>query len=210
MTETRSTKVLERVATVLLAIAAVATAWSSYQATRWNGEQAALGSRASALRIQSTSAADEANSAREIDIATFIQWVDAQAAEDDELADFYRGRFRPEFESAFAAWLETSPLTETDAPTSPFVMPDYRLAAAERAADLEEQADALSAQMRRAIQRSGNYVLAVVLFSVALFFGGMSTKLESFRLRGVLLGLGCAVLVGTVAWLVTMPVVFNV
>ena len=27
-------------ATVLLAVAAVATAWSSYEATRWNGEQA--------------------------------------------------------------------------------------------------------------------------------------------------------------------------
>ena len=27
-------------ATLLLAVAAVATAWSSYQANRWNGEQA--------------------------------------------------------------------------------------------------------------------------------------------------------------------------
>ena len=210
MTETRSTKVLERVATVLLAIAAVATAWSSYQATRWNGEQAALSSRASALRIQAATAADEANSVREIDIATFIQWVDAHAAEDDRLADFYRGRFRAEFDVAFEAWLATSPFTNDDAPNSPFAMPDYQLASAEQAADLEQQADALSAQMRRAIQRSGNYVLAVVLFSVALFFGGMSTKLESTRLRIVLLGIGCAVLVGTVVWLVTMPVVFTV
>ena len=31
---------VEIAATVLLALAAVATAWSSYQATRWNGEQA--------------------------------------------------------------------------------------------------------------------------------------------------------------------------
>jgi hypothetical protein len=30
----------ELAATILLAAAAVATAWSSYQATRWNGEQA--------------------------------------------------------------------------------------------------------------------------------------------------------------------------
>ena len=37
---------VEIVATVLLALAAVATAWSSYQATRWNGEQTKAWSRA--------------------------------------------------------------------------------------------------------------------------------------------------------------------
>lgn len=31
---------LELLATLLLAVAAVATAWSSYQSSRWSGEQA--------------------------------------------------------------------------------------------------------------------------------------------------------------------------
>ena len=43
---------IEIVATVLLAVAAVATAWSSYQANRWNGEQAKAASRANALAHQ--------------------------------------------------------------------------------------------------------------------------------------------------------------
>ncbi len=42
----------EVVATLLLAVAAVATAWASYQATRWNGEQARATSRTNALRIE--------------------------------------------------------------------------------------------------------------------------------------------------------------
>jgi hypothetical protein len=44
---------LDLVAAVLLALATVATAWSGYQASRWNGEQAKAFSRASALRIES-------------------------------------------------------------------------------------------------------------------------------------------------------------
>src|SRR5262245_20959118 len=47
---------LEIVATVLLAVAAVATAWASYQATRWNGEQSKAASRTNALRIEAARA----------------------------------------------------------------------------------------------------------------------------------------------------------
>ena len=46
----------ELVATVLLALATVATAWSGYQASRWNGEQAKAFSRANAPRIESSKA----------------------------------------------------------------------------------------------------------------------------------------------------------
>jgi hypothetical protein len=47
---------VEIVATVMLALAAVATAWSSYQATRWNGEQTKTASRVNAVRIDAARA----------------------------------------------------------------------------------------------------------------------------------------------------------
>jgi hypothetical protein len=45
---------MEVVATVILALAAVATAWSGYQASRWHGEQAIAFSRANAARVDAT------------------------------------------------------------------------------------------------------------------------------------------------------------
>ena len=33
----------------------------------------------------------------QVDIATFIQWVNTTATDEPELADFYTARFRPEF-----------------------------------------------------------------------------------------------------------------
>jgi hypothetical protein len=47
---------IEVVATVLLAVAAVATAWSGYQATRWNGEQAKASGTTNRLRIEAARA----------------------------------------------------------------------------------------------------------------------------------------------------------
>jgi hypothetical protein len=53
-------------------------------------------------------------------------------------------------------------------------------------------------------------VLGVVLFAVALFFAGMSTKLRERRLQVVLLALGATVFLGTVVWLATLPVSISV
>lgn len=197
-------------ATVLLALATVATAWSGYQASRWNGEQAAAAGRANAARIESTRASGLADAQTQVDVATFTAWVDAYARGEDRLAAFYRRRFRPEFAPAVDAWVATRPLRHADAPLTPFAMPQYTLAAREEAARLAAAADDQSARVRLYIQRSTNYVLAVVLFAATLFFAGMSAKLPSPRLRLALLVMGVVVFAGALVWIATSPVSVSV
>jgi len=197
---------LELVATVLLALATVGTAWSGYQASRWNGEQAKASARASAARIESAKAAGTANAQKQVDVAVFTAWADAYAQDQAKLAAFYFARFRKEFRPAAEAWIATRPLQNPRAPLTPFAMPQYRLAAEGEATALEAKAERLAAQARVDVQRSTNYVLAVVLFATVLFFAGMSTKLSVPALRRVLLGFGVVVFVGTLLWIVTSPV----
>jgi hypothetical protein len=122
------------------------------------------------------------------------------------LAAFYFRRFRREFKPAVRAWLGTRPLANPRAPLTPFAMPQYRLAARTEAEGLDRRAEGLSDQLRRNIQRSTNYVLGVVLFAVALFFAGMSTKLRSAGPRMALLVVGVVVFAGAAAWIATSPV----
>jgi hypothetical protein len=193
-------------AAVLLAFAAVATAWSSYQATRWNGEQAKTSGKVNKTRLEAARASGLANAQQQVDVATFMQWVDSYARDETALVTFYRERFRPEFKPAFEAWIATKPLLTEGAPRTPFVMPQYRLAARVQADRLDQAAEVLSAEVRRDIQRSSNYVLGVVLFAVSLFFAGMSTKLTSAGPRKALLVVGCLLFVGTVIWIATFPI----
>jgi hypothetical protein len=193
-------------ATILLACAAVATAWSSYQATRWNGEQAKTSGSVNKTRIEAARASGLANAQQQVDVATFMQWVDAYARDEAALVSFYRARFRPEFKPAFNAWTATKPLETEGAPLTPFVMPEYRLAARAEADRLDQTAEELAAEVRQDIQRASNYVLGVVLFAVALFFAGMSTKLTAPGSRKALLGVGWVLFVGTVVWIATFPV----
>jgi len=200
----------ELLATILLAVAAVATAWSSYQSARWSGVQANDYSAANAARIESTRAATEAGQQTQVDVLTFTQWVDAYARHETRLADFYFQRFRAEFKPAVEAWIATRPLRNAGAPATPFAMPRYHLAATAESRSLLAKAEATAAAARQANQRSDNYVLAVVLFAAALFFAGISTKLSEPGQRLFVLGLGYLLFLGTAVWLATFPVTVSV
>jgi len=201
---------IEIFATLLLALAAVATAWSGYQANRWNGEQVKAGSRTNALRIDAARAQGLSEAETQVDVATYIEWVKAYAAEDEVLQDFFEARFREDFRPAFDAWLATDPFEDPDAPLTPFKMEEYQPASRTEAARLDAAAAASAEVVQRNLQRSANYVLAVVLFAVTLFFAGVSTKLDSRRMQVVLLTAGWAVFLGTVLWLLTFPVSISV
>jgi hypothetical protein len=200
----------ELAATVLLAMAAVATAWAAYQSARWHGEQAKAQSASIAARVESTRTANVANRQAQIDVALFTQWVDAYARDETELAGFYRKRFRTEFQPAFKAWVATRPRTNRSAPLSPFAMPQYDLAATAQADRLEGQAGAFSEDVGRFIQRADDYSLTVVLFAASLFFAGISTRLHSPTARIVVLGLGYALFLGSLIWIATFPVSLSV
>jgi len=199
---------VELFATILLALAAVGTAWSTYQSTQWRGEQAVANSRASTARIESSDASTRAGQLTQIDIATFTEWVNATVAGNSRLADFYRQRFRAEFVPAFDAWLAAKPLTNPKAPPTPFALPQYQLADAADAKRLSAQADLQSSRANRANQRADKYMLAVVLFAASLFFAGMSTKLHSPRQQEVLLVIGGVTFVATAVFVATFPIMF--
>ncbi len=210
MSEARGDRLarLEVIATILLAFATVATAWSSYQASRWNAEQAKAAAGANVLRISSAKSDALANTETQIDVGTFMSWADAYAQHETRLSAFYLERVRPEFKPALEAWIETQPLRNARAPRTPFVMPQYHVAARDDAERADEQAGAFTARALRDVQRSTNYILCAVLFAAALFFAGMSARLASTTLRRILLAIGVVVFFATVAWLATFPVSF--
>ena len=80
----RHDRTIELLVTVLLAIATVATAWSSYQSARWSGVQTINFSRANAARVESTAQSTLAGQQTQLDVATFIAWTGAYAASDED------------------------------------------------------------------------------------------------------------------------------
>ena len=94
---------IEIIEAVILALVAVATAWSGYQATRWDGRRVALYSEANHFRVDAEMLATLAGQERIYDNEGFNAWLAATLDGKKELAQFYERRFRPEYRPAFTA-----------------------------------------------------------------------------------------------------------
>jgi hypothetical protein len=196
----------EIVATILLGLTALATAWSGYQASLWDGIQSSNYTQASALRTQGSLKHTEANQFRLGDLSVFENFIDATLDGDTELANFYRQRFRDEFEPAFAAWTALDPLTNPDAPPSPLAMPEYRLADDQESEDLTARAEAKFKEGEDANNYSDTYTAATLFFAAALFFAAISERFSYVRARASLLGFAVVGLIGGTALMLTQPV----
>lgn len=185
---------VEIVATILLALATLATAWSGYQAARWGGVQAASYSQAGALRTESTRASTQAGQLTQIDIGLFTNWVNAYAASDQRLIEFYQERFRDEFMPAFEAWVALEPVKNPGAPKSPFAMPEYKVELQEEADRLASEAEKKFSEGSEANQISDNYVLNTVFLASVLFLAGIQSRIKAIPMRLLLDLLALAIL----------------
>ncbi len=182
-------------AAVVISLAATMTSWVGFQAALWDGEQASHYARAGSARVAATAALTAGGQLQTADLLMFQGWLNAAAQDEPALKNFYRQRFRPEFGTAFEAWIQTQPLTNPGAPESPFVMPEYQSTLLAEARRQQRRADDLFNQGQRDNDIGDRFVRATVLLAVALFFGGIGQTFKSTTIKGVLVALAFVVCV---------------
>jgi hypothetical protein len=213
---------IELVATIIMAAAAILTAWAAFQSAKWSGIQAIEFSRGNAARIESTRLDTAAGQQASIDVDVFLAWVGAVAEErqaegvspepgeiyrptEGTLSAFYFERMRPEFRPALEAWIETDPLVDEDAPRTPFEMDQYVLAAAVEAQQKLTEAGEHTDAALTANQNSDNHVLMAVALALAIFFAGVSSKLAAVRNRQFAILLSAVIFLGAGTVLAFLP-----
>ena len=132
---------------IVLAIVAVAAAWSGYQSTRWGGVQAQRYTQASGKASKSTSASTLAGQHTLYDLNLFNQWLNTHAAETAQLAESLpEPRFRTKDSGPHSrpGW-QRDPFSNPNAPPGPLYMPEYKVEEEEDAKKLEAEAARCSA-----------------------------------------------------------------
>jgi hypothetical protein len=179
-------ELLEIAEALILAIVAISTAWSGYQAALWTGHQSELYGQASKLRVQAEGSATYANQERLYNASTVVEWLKAEEHGDKKLADLFERRLLPEFRPAFEAWKNTDPVNNPNAPPGPQSMTVYRSSKTEEAARLNDQATEVFERGTRDRQLSDEYVRVTVTLATVLLLMAISQR---FKTRGVRLGL---------------------
>lgn len=173
----RVDRIVDIATVVLISLAALGTAWCTYQSARWSALQALYYSKANAARVLASSYADRANAHRIVDIVAFMEYERALQAH-DPFASFLRSRFDPPLRRAVDAWLATNPLHNAKAPPTPFAMNVYHLP---EESDVLKAVSAAQASVEGAVKAnevSDHYLFLTVLFAAASFLGGIAIKLR--------------------------------
>ncbi len=177
---------LEIAEAIVLALVAIATAWSGYQASQWDGRQDQLYEQSTRLRVEAEGLYSESGQERLYDASTVMEWIKAKVLKQAELVEVIERRFRPEFRVAFEAWKKTDPLNNLNAPPGPMMMPEYHNAKSEESVRIGKEAVELFEQGTLARETSDKYVRVTVVLATVLLLTAISQR---FRTHAVRVGL---------------------
>ena len=197
--------ILEIVEALVLAIVAIATAWSGYQAALWTGHQSELYGQASKLRVQAEGAATAANQERLYNASTVVEWIKAEAQGQKKLSDLFERRLLPEFRPAFEAWKKTDPLNNPNAPAGPQLMVEYRSSKTDEATRLNNQATEVFEHGTHGREIADQYVRATVTLATVLLLIAISQRFNTRGVRVALLVIAALLLCFPVYHILTLP-----
>ena len=191
-------------AVALISLAAVLSAVCGYQSGRWSGLQSRMYALASATRIEAAEAGTKSIALTAIDVATFLQFINAYEEHDAKKTAFLYQRFRPVMRTATAEWIAARPLLNPKAPSTPFAIPSYLRAAHAAERGLAEQATADFEAAQTANEHADAFLLLTVTFAGVSFLAGMSTKFV-FPQHVIVIGVGCIVFIYGIIRIVELP-----
>ena len=178
----RRIETIEILEAILLAIVAIVTALSGYQAARWDGESAKEYATSSRLRTEANGTQLTANQTLIYNAGTFTAWLQAYAQHQKYLQDLLSRRFTPEYKVAFDAWLAVGGVTDPKAPPGPRYMPQYKDPLVAKATELSNEASHafdLGVSTRATAEK---YVRITVVLAAVLFLIAIGQR---FQIRGV-------------------------
>ncbi|PXW35690.1 UNVERIFIED_CONTAM: hypothetical protein DES50_101637 [Williamsia faeni] len=201
----RRGQVVQVAEALLLALVTITVAWSGFAAAKWGTESRLDLAAASSTRTEANRALYTEQNLRNFDASTFNAWFTAFTLDNPEKMAIAEKRFRPEFKVAFDAWRATDPDTNPTAPPGPASMPQYHIAEADQAAELDKAADEHTAAGEDAGSVSDQYIRITVALAGVLFLVGIGSTFSILNVRYALLGVGGVLLIASIVLILRQP-----
>ncbi len=209
----RRQRILDSWTAIILAIAAVATAWASFQASNWSNRASDAQAASAIDRADAGRAATAATQATIIDSQTWLEWVSAVDDGKEARADFLDNRFSPQLKVAQADWLsgaEVGPdgVPEVIPPGTPLDLPSYIVPDQVESNELAGRAEGYLADANDFTSRSTQFVLIAVLLALVLFFASVATKFGNPKLQVLLTSIALGLLAFGILRVILLPNTF--
>jgi len=198
-------ELIEILEAVLLALVALSTALSGYQAAKWDGVSARDYATSSRLRVESEQASLGSNQYLIYNSGNLTAWMQAVTSGQKQLAGILERRFTRGYDAAFKAWLKTHPLTNPKSPPGPRFMPQYKDRLAARSTALGEQASKAYEDGVDSRETGEKYVRLTVILAAVLFLIAVGQRFKIRNVRWSVIGIAGAFLAYAVVLLIIYP-----
>jgi hypothetical protein len=202
----RAEERLELIVAILLGLAAVATAWAAFQASKFDGNMAKSALDANLALSDANAFYNAGDQTYLNDQLLFLEYERALRNGDEEYAEYVRdSMMRDEFIAALD-WYEQP--ENYDAYWSPFVEenPFYTIPEYDTARQLEEEVDVHYEEGEEANSTGDTYNLITVLLAASLFVLGIAGSFNILATRIVTIAVGGLLFLGSTIWMLTLPV----
>lgn len=195
---------VELVAAILLGLAAVAIAWSTYQAALWGGQQDEAYTESVREANNAVDLLQAADTIRTLDQNLFVAALTSGVCSEDQRGDETAceqilANMSDEGAATVESWL-------ADDESNPFESAAY----VDALYGPGEQAKLTSEQFfetaGEANENGDNFELATTILTAVLFFAGIAAVLDDRRIGWSLLAVAIVLLVGGVGYVLSLPV----
>ncbi|OJV98606.1 MAG: hypothetical protein BGO47_01215 [Microbacterium sp. 67-17] len=206
---------LQLLIVILLGVVSVATAYVSFEAALYGGQQAAAYSRGGAAQTEAESIYLEANQQYMQDAETLTRLSEYQiemdgadpdvaAAASEKYDQLYFTSVSEDLDAAIA-WAQAENEADPSTYTDPQGSEDYQDALFGAWSDADAEAEALLAQGDEANQYSDRLTLNTVLMAIALFLLGIAAVIRNRRAQWILIGVSSGIFLLALGLTVIVP-----
>jgi hypothetical protein len=110
---------IEIIEVAVLALVAIATAWSGYQAAKWDGHQSVLYGTSSTDRFRADADSTAGGQEQAADASIFTAWLQATSAHNSKVAALYVRRFTPGLPNRIRGMADDRPLCQSESASRP-------------------------------------------------------------------------------------------
>lgn len=206
---------LQLLIVILLGVVSVATAYVSFEAALYGGQQAAAYSRGGAAQTEAESIYLEANQQYMQDAETLTRLSEYQiemdgadpdvaAAASEKYDQLYFTSVSEDLDAAIA-WAQAENEADPSTYTDPQGSEDYQDALFGAWSDADAEAETLLAQGDEANQYSDRLTLNTVLMAIALFLLGIAAVIRNRRAQWILIGVSSGIFLLALGLTVIVP-----
>jgi len=201
----RRIEVTEIVEAVVLAVVAIATAFSGFQAAKWDAVSSRDYASSTHVRVMAEEAQLASNQKLNYNSDLLGDWLLLNSLGDARKAALLTRRFTTPYAVAFRAWLKTDPLHDPRAPKGPEDMPQFRDPLAAQADALDARADAIYETAVSDRETSDRFVRLTVILAAVLFLIAIGQRFSIRRVRFAVLVVAAVFLTYALVLLFTYP-----